>query len=62
MRTNVKCDYRQCLDNSRGYCTATQIDIVHGRCASMLQSRQSMRSDVKPMVRNARGALANKQR
>lgn len=60
--TNVKCDNRHCLDNKKGYCLASQIEVMHGRCNSITRGKEAMRSDVGPMERNARGALANKQR
>ena len=58
----IKCNYRSCLDQRGGQCTAKEIEVIDGRCSSISRSKDAMKSDVPPMERNARGALANKQR
>lgn len=47
METIVKCTYRDCLNNYKGYCTAQQIKMLKGKCVDHIIAKEAMRKDLK---------------
>lgn len=56
----TRCNWRSCLDRKGDICTAKEIDIVNGRCSSISQSCDTMRSVTPPMERK-HGSMMNKK-
>jgi hypothetical protein len=47
------CNFRKCLNQKNGLCTATEKDIVNGRCQSIAWVADCMKANAPPIERRS---------